>query len=108
MPQDTRIRPPVRLPVHLPHVTLNTDGQRHPLENGLTVFTIAAGLAALVLGIIVKTHLAATVIGIVAFLVGAYAQLISATRAERIFIVCGMVGAFVGLGMGIAHGGLSV
>lgn len=104
MPQDTRIR----LPARLPQVTLNTDGKRHPVENALTIFTFAAGIAAFVLGLITRTHLAATVIGIVAFLVGAYVQLISATREQRMLIVTGMVGAFVGMGLGIAHGGLSL
>jgi hypothetical protein len=103
VPQATRI-----LPDHLPRVTLNTDGRRHPVENVLTVFTFAAGIASFVMGLIVATHLAATVVGIVAFVVGAYAQLVSATREERMLIVTGMVGAFVGLGLGIAHGGLSI
>jgi hypothetical protein len=103
VPQATRIR----VPVHLPHVTLNTDGQRHPLENTLTAFTFVAGIAAFAMGLITKTHLPATAVGLAAFAVGCYAQLISATRAERVFIVTGMVGAFVGLGLGIAHGGIS-
>jgi len=93
------------LPVH---VTLNTDGKRHPMENALTAFTFVAGIAAFAMGLIVKTHLPATVVGLVAFAIGAYAQLVSATREERMLIVTGMVAAFVGLGMGIAHGGFSL
>ena len=104
MPQDTPIRPSARLP----HVTLNTDGRRHPVENALTAFTFVAGIAAFAMGLIVKTHLAATAVGLVAFMVGAYAQLVSATREQRMLIVTGMVGAFVGLGMGIAHGGFTL
>jgi hypothetical protein len=103
VPQATRIRPPA-----LPRITLNTDGHRHPVENALAVFTIVAGVAAFVLGLIVRTHLPATVLGLIAFGLGAYAQLVSATREQRMLIVTGMVAAFVGLGMGIAHGGFSL
>lgn len=103
MPQAVRASSRPRLP----HVSLNSDGTRHPLENSLTAFTFAAGIAAFVTGLIVRTHLAASAIGITAFAVGLYAQMTSATRAERIFIVGGLVGAFVGAGLGIAHGGFS-
>jgi hypothetical protein len=101
VPDDTRVRPNA----HAPRLTLNTDGERHPLENALTVFTLVAGLVSFALGFIVRAHLAATVLGLAAFGVGLYAQFISATRAERMLIVVGVVAAFVGLGMGIAHGG---
>lgn len=101
MPDDTRVRPNA----HVPRVTLNTDGKRHPLENSLTLFTLAAGLASFALGFVVRAHLAATVLGLAAFGIGMYAQFISATRAERMLIVVGVTAAFVGLGMGIAHGG---
>lgn len=84
---------------------LNTDGRRHPLENGLAVFTLGAGIAAFALGFIVIAHMAAAVIGLAALVVGMYAQLISATRPERMIIVTGLVAAFVGLAMGLAHGG---
>ncbi len=91
-----------------PHLTLNTDGKPHPRENALTVFTFAAGMAAFTLGLIVRAHLAATVTGLAAVFIGLYAQMISATREERILIVAGIIGAFVGTGMGIAHGGFSL
>jgi hypothetical protein len=45
------------------------------------------------------------VLGIVSLLVGLYAQLISATRAERMIIVTGLVAAFVGTALGFGHGG---
>jgi hypothetical protein len=88
-------------------LTLNSDGQRHPLLNAVTAFTFAAGIVAFALGLIVRAHMPATVIGICAFAVGMCAQLVSATREERIFIVAGLVAAFVGLGLGIAHGGFA-
>jgi hypothetical protein len=90
---------------HLPRVTLNSDGQRHPVQNGLTAFTFIAGAVAFATGLIVREHLLATIAGAAGFGVGMYAQLISATREQRVFIVAGIIAAFVGLGLGIAHGG---
>jgi ABC-type Co2+ transport system permease subunit len=86
-------------------LALNSDRRRHPLLNAAAAFTFLAGAAAFPLGLIVREHLVATVIGMAAFGIGLVAQLLSATRAERIFIVSGLVAAFVGMGLGIAHGG---
>jgi hypothetical protein len=93
---------------HLPHVTLNSDGQPHPLENTLAVVTFVTGIAAFALGFVVAQHLPAVILGLVALFVGMYVQLISATREERIIIMTGVVAAFVGAGLGFAHGGFSV
>ncbi len=90
---------------HLPRVTLNSDGRRHPVQNSLTAFTFVAGAVAFATGLIVREHLLATIIGAAGFGVGMYAQLISATREQRVFIVAGIIAAFVGLGLGVAHGG---
>lgn len=83
---------------------LNTDGRRHPLENGLAVFTLAAGVVAFITGFMVRMHVLASWAGLAALAVGLYAQMISATRAERMVIVTGLVLAFVGMALGIAHG----
>jgi hypothetical protein len=103
MPQaaGTRTRP------SMPRITLNSDGQRHPLENGLAIFTLVSGIVAFSLGWVVSLHLIATVVGSGSLAVGLYAQLISATRAERMIIVTGLVAAFVGVALGVAHGGFS-
>lgn len=98
MPEATKAQPRTRL-------TLNSDGQRHPLENALTAFTFVAGIVAFATSLIVRAHLAATVIGMVAFVVGLYAQMVSNTREQRVLIMAGVIAAFVGLGLGIAHGG---
>ena len=97
----------------LPRVTLNSDGQRHPLENVLTLFTLAAGLVACVTGFLANysvtqpwAHIIATWLGLAALLVGLYSQLVSATRQERMLIVTGLVAAFVGVCLGLANGGL--
>jgi FtsH-binding integral membrane protein len=97
----------------LPHLTLNDDGQRHPMENSLSLFTLVAGVVACVLGFLaiqqgigVWAHVGATWLGLIALIVGLPAQLFSATRTERMLIVTGLVAAFVGVCLGLAHGGL--
>jgi hypothetical protein len=97
----------------LPHLTLNDDGQRHPVENSLSVFTLVGGLVACVLGFLAYqdvsgawTHVGATWLGLIVLVVGLPAQLFSATRSERMLIVTGLVAAFVGVCLGLAHGGL--
>jgi FtsH-binding integral membrane protein len=101
MPQATKSSTSLRVP----RVTLNSDGTRHPLQNSLAVFTLLAGVAAFPLGFVVTQHVIASCLGVAALGVGLYAQLISATREERIIIVTGLVAAFVGLALGLAHGG---
>lgn len=93
---------------HLPRVTLNSDGQRHPLENTLAVLTLVLGVASFVLGFIVAAHFPAVILGLISLFVGLYDQMISATTAQRMVIVTGLVFAFVGAGLGFAHGGFSI
>ena len=100
----------------MPRVTLNSDGQPHLLVNILTIFTLVVGLASFVLGLIIRNvpsadskamALTAAVTGLVCLLVGLYAQMISATREQRVLIVTGLIAGFVGLALGLAHGGFS-
>jgi hypothetical protein len=86
-------------------LTLNSDGERHPVENALTIFTFVGGLLAFVIGFVVSLHLLGTVLGLVVFVVGLYAQMVSNTREQRILIMTGIIGSFVGLGLSVAHGG---
>ena len=86
-------------------LTLNSDGRRHPTENALTAFTFVAGIVAFAIGFIVRAHVVGSVVGIAAFVVGLYAQLVSATREQRVLIMAGIIAGFVGLGLSIAHGG---
>jgi small-conductance mechanosensitive channel len=90
------------------HFTLNTDGRRHPLINAAATYTIGTGLASFVLGMLSLNHFLVTVLGVTGFVVGLLAQMVSVTRAERIFIVFGIVASFVGMGLGFAHGGFSI
>jgi hypothetical protein len=95
--------PPVqRRPLRL---TLNSDGQRHPLLNAVAGFTVLAGVASFALGLIVRLHLPATILGMAAFGIGLIGQLFSATREQRVVLVTGIVAGFVGMGLAIAHGG---
>ncbi|MEU9888580.1 hypothetical protein [Sphaerisporangium sp. NPDC051011] len=87
------------------HLTLNTDGKRHPLENALTVSALACGLIAFVSGLIVSAHVVATWAGVAGFIGGLYAQYVSATTAERSLNIVAIVASFVGTAVGIYHGG---
>ena len=102
MPNVARAHP------HLPHVTLNSDGRPHPLLNALTLITLVFGIVSFALGFVVRAHLAASVLGLVALAIGLYAQMVSETREERMLIVTGLVAAFVGVSLGFAHGGFAV
>jgi hypothetical protein len=89
------------------HFTLNSDGQRHPVVNSAAFYALLAGIVSTLLGLLNVAHLVGSVLGISAFVIGLWAQMVSATRDQRIVIVCGIVAAFVGMGLGIAHGGFS-
>lgn len=98
----------------MPHVTLNSDGRSHPLINASAVFTLLIGLVSFVLGLVIRNvpsadtktmAITAGVTGLVALLVGLYTQMVSATREQRVIIVTGIIAAFVGLALGLAHGG---
>ncbi len=112
-PGTTGAAAPGRTRLRRPRVTLNDDGQRHPMENSLSLFTLVAGIVACVLGFLANqhgagswAHVGATWLGLISLLVGLPAQLFSATRTERMLIVTGLVAAFVGVSLGLAHGGL--
>jgi hypothetical protein len=86
---------------------LNSDGRRHPVINASAAYALVAGVVSMVLGLLTLAHVVGSVLGITAFLVGLGAQMVSATRDQRMVIVCGIVAAFVGMGLGIAHGGFA-
>jgi hypothetical protein len=91
-----------------PTITLNTDGERHPLENSLAVAAITIGLSALVLGFIPATHFFGAVAGVLGLPLALYSQLISATTGERWLNVVGMVASFVGAAFALRHGGFAI
>ena len=96
------------------HFTLNSDGQSHKRVNVLTIFVLTVGLASFVLGIVIRNvggtggvgwAAVTTSTGLVSLLLGLYAQMISATREQRVLIVTGIIAGFVGFAIGLAHGG---
>jgi uncharacterized membrane protein YiaA len=98
-----------------PRVSLNSDGRPHPLLNAASFSTLIVGLVSFALGLFIRSDassghgmaIAAAVTGLVALFGGLYTQMMSATREERIIIVTGIIAGFVGLALGLAHGGLA-
>jgi hypothetical protein len=88
------------------HLTLNTDGRRHPLQNIGSGVTIALGAIAAVCAFIPSMHLLGSWAGLVGMAAGLWAQMISATTAERFVNITGVVLSGIGLLFGLAHGGL--
>jgi hypothetical protein len=88
-----------------PHLTLNTDGRRHPLANTTTAATVILGAIAILSAFDEDLHAIGSWAGMAGTLIGFYAQLISATTAERFVNVIFIGAAFVGWGLGMAHGG---
>lgn len=86
---------------------LNNDGERHPMENSLAVIVVVLGLVAVTLGLVVRTHMFGAIVGLIGFPLALYSQMISATIGERWLNIIGMIGAFVGLGLSLAHGGFT-
>ncbi|MBR7829672.1 hypothetical protein KDK95_25420 [Actinospica sp. MGRD01-02] len=88
------------------HLTLNTDGRRHPMANTLTLLASCLAVVAAVSAWYPSTHLVGAWTGLFGLLSGLWAQMISATTAERFINVSAMIVSGVGLLFGLAHGGL--
>ncbi|WP_165845774.1 hypothetical protein [Streptacidiphilus pinicola] len=84
----------------------NTDGKPHPLENTLTAVTAVLGVIAIATCAFHGLHMLASWSGLAGVVTAAFAQYRSATTAERFVIVVAGGAAAVGLGIGLAHGGL--
>jgi hypothetical protein len=84
---------------------LRAERRGHPRETSLAAITLVAGLIAFFSGIVHDAHFVAVCVGIAAFLFGLYSQLVSATTGERWLNVIGIGLAFVGVGLGLSHGG---
>ncbi|MGN6243671.1 MAG: hypothetical protein ACTHQ3_08350 [Motilibacteraceae bacterium] len=90
------------------HPHLPADAREHPREAGLAVVVLVLGAAAVVCGLVDGWHLAGSVTGLAGVLLGFYDQYLSATRAERMVIIPGLVLAGLGLGLSLAHGGFAI
>jgi hypothetical protein len=92
---------------------LNSDGRPHPVENIMAVSVLILGLVSFVIGMLLRNSAATgpeirivtTATGLIALAVGLYAQMVSATREQRVVIVTGIIAGFVGLALGLAQGG---
>jgi hypothetical protein len=91
----------------MPHV-LPRRHRTHQRENSLAAITLVAGLVALGFGVVHAGHFIAVCLGIVTVLFGLYSQLVSATTSERWVNVIGIGLAFLGLGLGLSHGGFMI
>ena len=102
-PASWAIRPVASLPTGTRAERLSA-GQRPPLLNSVSIFTLVIRLVSFALGLVIRnvrsaslsTAIAATATGLVAMLVGLCAQMMSATRDERVLLVTGIIGGFVG------------
>jgi hypothetical protein len=93
---------------HLPHpthLTLNTDGKRHPLENALAAVTAVLGVVSIVCALSESLHVVGSWTGLAGVVVGLYDQLRSATTAERIVLVIFLGVSAVGWALNMANGG---
>jgi ammonia channel protein AmtB len=91
---------------------LDNDGQPHPTENMAVIAVLLIGVVSFVLGLIVRNehtvaavHIVATATGLLACVVGLFAQMVSSTRNQRVVIVTGIIAGFVGLAIGLSKGG---
>ena len=98
---------PARPRLRALHLNRNTDGKSHPLINAAAAYTVVAGVVSLILGMLSIQHIAGTILGVTGMIIGLLAQMMSATRVERMVIVFGIVASFVGLALGFGHGGFS-
>ena len=88
------------------HFILNTDGRHHPFANTLSVLAGCLAVISAVSAWYPSTHLVGSWTGGFGLLAGLWAQMISATTAERFINVSAMIVSGVGLLFGLAHGGL--
>jgi uncharacterized membrane protein HdeD (DUF308 family) len=93
--------------VHRPHVPhLSQPGDtRHPLEAALAGIGFGLGLVAILTAPAESLHAVTAWLGAAAVVVGATAQMVSATTRERWFCIAAVVMGAVSVLFGLAHGG---
>jgi hypothetical protein len=83
-----------------------TDGKPHPLQDTLMAVTLVLGAVAFITAQFHGLHLISSWTGLIGIVTGAYGQFISETTRERTLLIVGMGASAIGLGLGMAHGGL--
>ncbi|MHC3392933.1 hypothetical protein ACLQ2E_26215 [Streptomyces lavendulocolor] len=83
-----------------------TDGKPHPLQDTLMAVTLVLGAVAFITAQFHSLHLISSWAGLIGIVTGAYGQFISETTRERTLLIIGMGASAIGLGLGMAHGGL--
>ncbi|MEU0669498.1 hypothetical protein ABZ508_01765 [Streptomyces lavendulocolor] len=83
-----------------------TDGKPHPLQDTLMAVTLVLGAVAFITAQFHSLHLISSWTGLIGIVTGAYGQFISETTRERTLLIVGMGASAIGLGLGMAHGGL--
>ncbi|MET7286773.1 hypothetical protein [Streptomyces sp. NPDC005573] len=83
-----------------------TDGKPHPLQDTLTVVTLALGLLSFITCFFDGLHLLASWAGLAGLVVGAYGQWISVTTRERFGLILGLGASGIGFLISMANGGL--
>jgi hypothetical protein len=84
---------------------VDSDGQSHPRENRLVLITVILGVIALACAFVESLHIIASIAGLLGMIVGLWAQLVSATTAQRWVIVIALGAATIGFAFGLANGG---
>jgi hypothetical protein len=85
---------------------VHSDGKSHPMQDTIAAVTIVLGAIAIATCMFRGLHLLASWTGLVGVITAGIGQYLSVTTAERFLLVIGGVAAAVGLGIGLAHGGL--
>jgi hypothetical protein len=84
---------------------MDSDEQSHPRENRLVVVTVVLAIIALGCSFVESLHILASIAGLLGMIVGLWAQMVSATTAQRWIIVIALGAATIGFAFGLANGG---
>ncbi|GAA4513435.1 hypothetical protein GCM10023191_080520 [Actinoallomurus oryzae] len=106
-PGAADVESPHQCPVHHREYAREHPGECRR-KASLAYLTIAGGVIAFVCGALSPTHFAAVCVGIMTIAFGLYSQLVSDTTVERWINVIGLGLAFLGLGLGLRHGGFHI
>jgi hypothetical protein len=75
-------------------------------ENVLAALVLVFGVVSTICAFVPEWHVSASWTGLVGLALGAVAQMISTSTAQRWVIVPGWVLSFIGLAVGVSNGGL--